>query len=186
MAYSVARTARLVCHPASRSGVVHGITVAVQRAGDELALAYTMEADIARLRVPPARAPRPGHELWRHTCCECFIALNDGPAYHEYNFSPSGEWAVYAFTQYRDGAPLTSESLDPRISVRELEDRVELQATIALAQLSERYRAKNMMLGLSAVIEDAQGALSYWALAQPAQKPDFHRRESFLLELPPS
>ena len=184
MLHAVARTARLVCHPASRSDAVRGISVSVQRAADELTLHYTIKAAMARLHLPPARAPRPAHELWQHTCCECFIAPNDGPAYHEYNFSPSGEWAVYAFTRYRDGGPLTDESLAPRISVRALEDRVELHATIALVQLSERYRGKNVMLGLSAVIEDAQQALTYWALAHLAEKPDFHRRDSFTLEIP--
>ena len=184
MLHAVARTARLVRHPASRSDAVRGISVSVQRAADELTLHYTVEAAIARLRLPPARVPRPGHELWKHTCCECFIALSDGPAYHECNFSPSGEWAVYAFAKYREGAPPANALLDPRISVRALEDRFELRATIALAQLSARYRGKELMLGLAAVIEDVEGTLTYWALAHPAEKPDFHRRDSFTLELP--
>ncbi|MGQ0752173.1 MAG: DOMON-like domain-containing protein [Betaproteobacteria bacterium] len=185
MPHAVARTARLVCHRASCSDAVRGVSVSVQRAADELMLNFTIEADVARLRIPPARASVTGHELWKHTCCECFIALKGEPAYHEYNFSPSGEWAVYAFAKYREGAPRTDVALDPRIAVCALEDRIELNAAIALARLSERYRGKEVMLGLSAVIEDAVGALTYWALAHPAEKPDFHRRETFLLELPP-
>lgn len=38
-------------------------------------------------------------------------------------------------------------------------------------------------LGLSAVIEEADGTKSYWALAHPAGKPDFHAAESFALTL---
>lgn len=151
--------------------------------GDELVLGYTLEADVVQLRVPPARVPRVGQDLWRHTCCECFIALKNEPAYHEYNFSPSGEWAAYAFLKYREGAPLADASLRPQITVRKFQDRIELDAAIALERLSDRYR-ENVVLGLSAVIEDVEGRLSYWALAHSEGKPDFHRREAFTLELP--
>lgn len=40
------------------------------------------------------------------------------------------------------------------------------------------------LAGLSAVIEEADGTLSYWALAHPAGKPDFHHPDCFVLELP--
>jgi hypothetical protein len=39
-------------------------------------------------------------------------------------------------------------------------------------------------LGLSAVIEATDGTISYWALAHPSDKPDFHHPDSFVLELP--
>jgi hypothetical protein len=38
--------------------------------------------------------------------------------------------------------------------------------------------------GLAAVIEDGEGNLSYWALAHPPEKPDFHHRDCFALKLP--
>lgn len=37
---------------------------------------------------------------------------------------------------------------------------------------------------LSAVIEEADGTISYWALAHPSDKPDFHHPDSFVLDLP--
>ena len=40
------------------------------------------------------------------------------------------------------------------------------------------------MLALSAVIEAEDGQKSYWALAHPSDKPDFHHPQSFVLELP--
>ena len=39
-------------------------------------------------------------------------------------------------------------------------------------------------LGLSAVIEEADGRVSYWALAHPAPKPDFHHAGTLALQLP--
>jgi hypothetical protein len=38
-------------------------------------------------------------------------------------------------------------------------------------------------MALSAVIEATDGTLSYWALAHPSDKPDFHHPDSFVLEL---
>jgi hypothetical protein len=38
-------------------------------------------------------------------------------------------------------------------------------------------------LGLSAIIEEASGQRSYWALAHPPGKPDFHHPDSFALEV---
>jgi hypothetical protein len=39
-------------------------------------------------------------------------------------------------------------------------------------------------IGLSAVIEEKNGMKSYWALAHPAGKPDFHHPACFAAELP--
>ena len=40
-----------------------------------------------------------------------------------------------------------------------------------------------LRLGLAAVIEDKARVLSYWALKHPAEKPDFHHADSFVVEL---
>jgi hypothetical protein len=40
-----------------------------------------------------------------------------------------------------------------------------------------------LRLGLSAVIEDDNGSLSYWALKHPSGKPDFHHPDAFALEI---
>lgn len=42
------------------------------------------------------------------------------------------------------------------------------------------------LVGLSAVIEEAEGTRSYWALAHPADKPDFHHPDSFACDIPVS
>ena len=39
-------------------------------------------------------------------------------------------------------------------------------------------------LNLSAVLEEADGTRSYWALAHPAEKPDFHAADCFVAKLP--
>jgi hypothetical protein len=42
-----------------------------------------------------------------------------------------------------------------------------------------------LRIGLTAVVEDASGALSYWSLRHPAGRPDFHHADAFALRLEP-
>lgn len=166
----------LVAHPLTPAGPVRAVTVRLQRSAGHLSLTYAIEADLASLRVPGLRPPRIAARLWEHTCCEIFIARREHAAYHEFNLSPSGEWAVHAFGRYREGAMLADESLDPRIVVRRRAGILELDAVI-------KVKAGPLSIGLAAVIEAADGALSYWALRHAPGAPDFHDREAFALEL---
>ena len=54
---------------------------------------------------------------------------------------------------------------------------------VGLGGLGSPGRAGGLRLALAAVLEDQQGALSYWALAHPPGKPDFHHPVGFTLEL---
>lgn len=144
-------------------------------------MTYAVSGDVARLRVPPPAEPRIAAQLWQHTCCELFVtALGRGEGYHEFNFSPSGEWAVRAFTRYRDGVLLEDERLAPRIAVQAGAELLRLDARVPLGRLPYHGRLR---LGLSAVLEEEDGTLSYWALRHPAGKPDFHHGDAFALAL---
>jgi hypothetical protein len=165
----------LVPHPQTPCAAVRGIQAGVERAPQGLlAVRYRIECDLARVRIPAPRARRIGERLWQHTCCEIFVARAGAAAYHEFNFSPSGEWAAYGFDRYRDGAPVGVP--DPRITLRASPDELELRASI-------HVESGKLRVGLSAVIEDRDGVLSYWALRHPPGSPDFHHTDAFALEL---
>ena len=174
----------LVRHPECLGGAVRSVGASVcRRVGGTLAITYSIEADLARVRVPQPRPPRIAHRLWQHTCCECFIALDGQPGYHEFDFAPSCEWAAYAFAKYRDGAALADETLNPRVAVRRAAERIEVDASIPLDRLSDMHPRGKLALALSVVVEHEDGVLSYWALKHPGGKADFHHRDSFVLEL---
>lgn len=170
---------RLMPHPTTAEPLVRGIGGEVSRAGDDLRVSYHLDGDTKRLRLPPPRPPRFADGLWRHTCFELFIGYRGQPQYHEFNFSPSGEWAVYAFTNYRQGLPLEPATVAPRISVCRSGGVWSLEARIALPHPA----AAGIVLGLSAVVESLEDRLSYWALGHPCSQPDFHHADTFLLEL---
>jgi len=148
-----------------------------------LALIYVLKTGLTGLRIPPAGPPRRADGLWQHTCFEVFISEKGQQSYWEFNFAPSGEWAAFAFKSYRDGGPIEDDGLHPEIVVRSAANSFELEALVRLDRLLAIQPPVALGLGLSAVIEENDGTISYWALKHPPGKPDFHHPDSFALEL---
>ncbi|MCB1961391.1 MAG: DOMON-like domain-containing protein [Rhodocyclaceae bacterium] len=147
-----------------------------------LALDYRASAPAGALRVPLLRLAAPADQLWQHTCFELFVAVAGASAYREFNFSPSRQWAVYDFDAYRQPSDTAPPRWSADLRVDPQEDGVTLRVTIPPPLLPDESSA--LQIGLSAVLEHAGEALSYWALRHPAAKPDFHHREGFSLMLP--
>jgi len=156
--------------------------VSLDRGADRsLRLCYRLDADPDRLRLPaPISDPGRADELWRHTCFEVFVAGHQSTAYREFNFSPSGEWAAYAFTAYRVGITPLALRNAPLLQWQREAARLELIATLpAEALIADK---EGMRIALSAVIEEQSGTITWWALKHPVGQPDFHHPESFVLE----
>ena len=178
------RSVDLLPHPKTPNPDVTSIEVEIDRGADGLVqIRFRLRGAGERLAIPKPAAPQTANGLWRHTCFEAFVALANDAAYHELNFSPSGEWALHAFRGYRDGGFVEGEMLRPMIEAETRADGVDLGARIDLARLSPRHVDLAIDVGLSAVVESLDGGLSYWALCHPADRPDFHRREAFSLHL---
>jgi hypothetical protein len=135
---------------------------------------------VDRVRIPELRVSAFADKLWQHTCFELFARDDASDGYSEFNFSPSGEWAAYAFDRYREGMRKRDDVSALRIAVRRRDRTLELDAAIAAPELRS---AKALSLGVSAVIEETDGTVSYWALKHADGKPDFHRRDAFALRL---
>jgi hypothetical protein len=174
----------LVRHPHSPSHAVEALEVHVVRTAErKLSLHYAVLGELARISIPAPAIRRIGWKLWRQTCCEVFLRANDAEPYHEFNFSPSGEWTAYAFTRYREGAALTDDSLDPQVVVEPRPGRLDLYALVDLPRLGAAYARGPLHVGLAAIIDEQDGGQSYWALRHAPGKPDFHHRDAFALEL---
>jgi hypothetical protein len=156
------------------------------RADECVAFCYRLRGDMARVRTPEAQVPERCDLLWEHTCFEVFIGLENDTAYREFNFSPSGQWTAYDFSDYRRRLddPLVAA---PRIATCSTEGRLELEAIVPLSSLPSAPAGTCREIGLSAVVEandTVNDALSYWALRHPALRPDFHHRGGFTLRYP--
>ncbi|MSP38215.1 MAG: DOMON-like domain-containing protein [Deltaproteobacteria bacterium] len=173
---------RLQPYQAPGDGIME-VSVRLRRTASGLDLQYFLSGDIEKLVIPPLGQPQRSDLLWQHTCFETFLRCGEAPAYYEFNFAPSRQWAVYAFRGYRERALLDDERWSPILSVQSGGTAIEVFVTIPLDPLPMLKEAAKLGIGLSAVIESRDGKFSYWALKHPADKPDFHHADSFALEL---
>src|ERR1700731_3017034 len=145
----------LKVHPDSLCSAGTHIEVEVMRpCAGSLVLSYLVTGRISDLRIPPAVAAARTDELWRHTCFEAFVRTSLGPAYYEFNFAPSSQWAAYRFDRYRSGMRVAAEIGAPRIEVQSDAERYTLQVALELDELSGLPRNAGWRLGLAAVIEE--------------------------------
>jgi hypothetical protein len=171
----------LMAHPDIPADPVSWIDVDVERVADALTLRYRLAGAVDRLAIPTPAAPDRTDDLWRHTCFEAFLRPDPGEAYVELNFAPSTQWAAYRFTGYRAGMG-PADIAAPRIELAATDTTLELAVRLDLARLA--LPPGPCRLALCAVIEQTNGAKSYWALAHPSGRPDFHHRSSFACSLP--
>lgn len=171
-------------HPAGDRGPVLHIEADISRpAPGVLALTYELTGAIDDLGIPAPAQPERTDNLWKRTCFEAFVGLGDGPGYLEFNVSPSGQWAAYRFEDYRAGmAPLDLAS--PGVTVARAQHALTLEARLDLSDVADLEPNRPWRLGLSAVIQQADGRIAYWALAHAPGKPDFHHAEGFACLLP--
>jgi hypothetical protein len=173
-------------HPDSRCFAVAQIEVGVARPrADSLVLSYVVTGKMSDVRMPPLSRAARSDDLWQHTCFEAFVRASSGEEYYEFNFAPSTQWAAYRFSSYRSGMCAAVEIDEASIEVRSSPNCYTLQASLQLDRMSALPRHALWRLGLSALIEDASGCKSYWALAHPPGKPDFHHADCFVHEFSP-
>ena len=115
--------------------------------------------------------------LWKHTCFEAFFAKPDSEQYWELNVAPSGHWNLYQFDAYRSGG-----REEPEASHRQRPGNTMIRCCCGISlNLAPWWTEPRLPeLAITAVLETSTGALSYWALQHPGDKPDFHDRRSFL------
>ncbi|HEY4366321.1 MAG TPA: DOMON-like domain-containing protein [Steroidobacteraceae bacterium] len=167
---------RLIPHSSTPCEFIRSVSVNVAReSADQWILAYSVEGDIERLRVPPPGTPARTDGLWRETCFEVFLCPGASGAYDEFNFAPSGAWAGYRFDDYRHGMrpiePMQTPAIRYSSSARTLQ--MDVRLTIALPM---EHAAR---IALASVLQDVDDQVSYWALAHAAGKPDFHNVQGF-------
>ncbi|MDR2113030.1 MAG: DOMON-like domain-containing protein [Candidatus Accumulibacter sp.] len=174
----------LIRHPATPAPMIHAVDAGIAVLADGcVAFRYRLRGDMARIRIPAEGPPERSDSLWEHTCFEAFAGLEGEPGYREFNFSPSGQWAVHDFGDYR--SRLADPALAaPRIRTRATPGRLELEAVVPLSSLPFAPGGAAWEIGLSAVIEAADmpgDGLSHWALRHSSPRPDFHLRDGFAL-----
>jgi hypothetical protein len=158
------------------------ITGTITRREHILALRYELQGDLASLALPqPANRPARRDGLWQETCFEFFLAPENFPQYWECNLSPAGHWNVYGFRSYRQG--MHEEQALTALPFTVVREPAALLLTLAVDVASLIPLDLSLDLAIAAVMKANDGTLTYWALAHPGPRPDFHRRDAFIIAL---
>jgi hypothetical protein len=120
--------------------------------------------------------------LWETTCFELFFGVPGEERYWEANLSPSGEWNLFRFDRYRENRQEEQAVTLIGSDFFRGADRLRLDVTLDLVWLNIHHQP--IELSATSVIQESTGELSYWAVHHAGPEPDFHLRESFVVELP--
>jgi hypothetical protein len=158
------------------------ITGKIGRLYTHCSIRYRISGAARWVEIPAlAKTPARTTGLWRETCFEFFLAIENAPGYWELNLSPAGHWDVYRFTDYRQGMERESALSSLPFCIEEYQDYLLLSLDLDLSSIIRKDR--DWEVGISAVVKHKEGALSYWALVHCGDQPDFHRRDSFIVKL---
>ncbi|NJL09192.1 MAG: DOMON-like domain-containing protein [Calothrix sp. SM1_7_51] len=152
----------------------------IVRYSNLLTITYAVLGDLKEISILAlSEAPERKNELWRETCFEFFLGIQNSPRYWEFNLSPTGDWNVYSFDSYRQGMKEEVAFTLLPFSVQHQADSLTLALNIDLEQIIPTEQAID--IAITAVIKQQNDSISYWALAHKGTEADFHLRDSFII-----
>ncbi|MEH2341924.1 MAG: DOMON-like domain-containing protein [Nostoc sp.] len=158
------------------------ITGNISRNDNQLTICYNLGGDLKEIAiVPPSNAPSRKYELWEDTCFEFFLGIKDSLRYWEFNLSPAGHWNIYRFDGYRQGMQEETAFEKLPFSVHNQADGLALVLDVDLDKIVSAEQA--IEIGITTVIKNIDGNVSYWALTHRGEEADFHLRNSFIVKL---
>ena len=168
--------------PFSPVGIPITIKGNIGRNSNRFTVNYSLTGFLSNLVIPaPADLPERRNNIWQETCFEFFLGLKDDARYWEFNLSPSGHWNVYRFNAYREGQQEEEAFTSLPFNVSSSTDAFLLDMEFDLDKIITAD--ETLEAGISAVIKQRDGNATHWALTHQNQQADFHKRESFIIEL---
>ncbi len=123
-------------------------------------------------------------KLWEKSCFELFIKNADN-SYIEFNFSPEFEFNCFYFAGLGDALCEYSRMDSVKIDILLSLDVFHLIAEIDKKKFPESFfmNKGHLKVGITSVIQDKNGSISYWALSHHDTRPNFHDFKSFKANL---
>ena len=173
---------KLIPFPAEELPKIN-ITGEIERKDNHLSIHYQISGEIDQILFPAQSAsPSRKDDLWKATCFEFFIAIEDRPQYWEFNMSPSSDWNVYVMDAYRQvNMREETEFTELPFDFKVTNEIISLNMSVDLNSITQPKM--DIDIGVTAIIQTKDGQETYWALSHPSQQADFHQRESFSLAL---
>lgn len=128
--------------------------------------------------------PERSDNLWQTTCFEFFVKSDNSTNYWEYNLSPSSNWAIYGFSDYRKNRFDELSISNIGINIDMLSKNYKLSSILPLPKA---LHGQNLEIGISSVIQDKSGNIYYYALkhakTHSKAEPDFHDKNCFSISI---
>ncbi|WP_375479538.1 DOMON-like domain-containing protein [uncultured Nostoc sp.] len=175
--------------PSNESFTNLKITGNISRNANQLTICYNLGGNLKEIALakptegiaPPSNAPSRKYELWKDTCFEFFLGIKDSQRYWEFNLSPAGHWNIYRFDGYRQGMQEETAFEKLPFSIQNQADGLALALDVDLDKIVSAEQA--IEVGITTVIKNIDGNVSYWALTHRGEEADFHLRDSFIVKL---
>lgn len=152
----------------------------IARDANQLSITYTLNGHLKEVLIaPPSEVPARKQELWKDTCFEFFVGIQDSERYWEFNLSSAGHWNVYRFDAYRQGMLEETAFTTLPFSVHNQSDSLALALNVDL----DKIVTAPLEIAIATVIKHRDGDLTYWALTHQGAEADFHLRDSFIIDL---
>jgi hypothetical protein len=140
-----------------------------------------IDGKLTQVEIAPPAAPNRKFELWEATCFEFFLGIPGDRDYWEFNLSPTGDWNIFHLDDYRQG-------LRNELAFTSLPFTVEQQPNSLLLALEFDLSKivgvdQSIEVSVTTVIKSIDGEMSYWALTHCGLAADFHRRDSFAIDM---
>ncbi len=156
------------------------ITGSIGRRANLLSVGCALTGNLSELAIPAAEvSPRRKDCLWEKTCLEFFLGVTDSERYWEINLSPSGDWNVYRFTSCREGMREEPAFMSLPFGIRREPEALRVYLDLDIGKIIPVR--KDLEIAVAAVLKTVKGGTSHWALAHFGPRPDFHRRDGFLI-----
>ncbi len=135
---------------------------------------YEVLGDISSLHLPVKNnKPEQKDFLWKETCLELFVAKKEDSSYVEFNLSPSGDFNVYFFSDYRKKKESDKESYVKILERKENASCLKIQAEFFLEDLPSE-----IIFSITTILKTKEQNYHY-AFSHVKDRPDFHAREKF-------
>ncbi len=161
-----------------------GLMALIDRRGSILTVESILTGNLNQVIFPiPSKFPQRRDHLWEQTCFEVFFTWSEQGSYFELNSSPSGDWNLFSFENYRSGKSQefkVKEFIHQRGETSSEEWRnkisIDLEPILPLQNIP-------LFVSVTAVIEYQDRRKSYWAVEHLGSEPDFHLRKSFSIQV---
>ncbi|MEM9273868.1 MAG: DOMON-like domain-containing protein [Cyanobacteria bacterium P01_F01_bin.143] len=152
------------------------------RKDNKLNLAYLLQGNLSTIIIPePSNLPTRKNELWQTTCFEFFLGIANSTQYWEFNLSPTGNWNVYRFSNYRSQMHEETAFTELPFTLNQQVNSLTINLEIDLNLITNSNT--NLEIAITTVIKSSKGEISYWALHHPETIADFHNRDGFILHV---